>query len=186
MCKLFSHPSIRCLTFLNFLFDRNVQWKLRDKFEIMYKKTPVVEMLHRGHTYKYQGDLYDQEALIEFAIDLFHDSDVKKQVPKMPTFFEELRDVFQYSTAHKGGLLSAMLMRNDEGEIYYSAIFGVYVLPVLICWGFYKLMQLPYNGDEETVAKTKLLQAKNEAERVKIENWIKKHPTLRHKYRKWA
>ncbi len=95
------------------LFYRNVQWKLREKFDIMYKKTPVVVMLHRGHTYKYQGDLYDQEALVEFAIDLFHDSDEKKQVPKMPTFFEELRDVFQYSTAHKGGLLSAMLMRND-------------------------------------------------------------------------
>ena len=53
---------------------RNKQWFLRDMFDIMYKTTPKIVMLHRGHTYTYHGDIYDQEALIEFAIDKFHDS----------------------------------------------------------------------------------------------------------------
>ena len=69
----------------------------------------------------------------------------------MPTLMEELRDLFNYSVRHKGGLGPALLMRNDEGEIYYSALFGVYVLPVLIVWGFYKLMQLPFSTEEDTV-----------------------------------
>jgi len=86
----------------------------------------------------------------------------------MPSLFEELRDVLNYSTAHKGGLLSAMLMRNDEGELYWSAIFGVYVLPCLIVWAFYKLMQSPYNGGDDTVEKTRIIEAKNEVERQKI------------------
>ena len=29
---------------------------------------------------------------------------------------EELRDLFNYSVEHKGGLLNAMLMKNDEGD----------------------------------------------------------------------
>ena len=69
--------------------------------------------------------------------------------------------------------------------MYYSALFGVYVLPVLIVFGFYKLMQTPFNTEENTVEVTRALEYKNQMERQKIENWIKKHPTLRHKHRKW-
>ena len=50
---------------------------LRDTFDIKFKQTPVVYMLHRGHMYKYLGDLYDQDALIDFAIETFHDSEHK-------------------------------------------------------------------------------------------------------------
>ena len=35
---------------------RNVQWKLRSQFEIMFDKTPYIVMLHRGHTYRFTGD----------------------------------------------------------------------------------------------------------------------------------
>ena len=80
--------------------------------------------------------------------------------------------MFNYSVAHRGGLLAAMLMKDDEGNIYYSALFGVYVLPVLTVWGFYKLMQLPFSTEENTVEMTKILEAKNEHERQKINKWI--------------
>ena len=62
-------------------------------------------MLHRGHTYKYTGDPNDQEALIDFAVDTFHDSEHKVKVPIMPTLLEELRDLFNNSVEHKGGLV---------------------------------------------------------------------------------
>ena len=98
---------------------------------------------------------------------------------------EELRDLFNYSVEHKGGLMNAMLMKNDEGEIYYTALFSVYILPPLICYGFYKLMETQYQVEDGAKEKTQLLEMKNEYERKKIANWIQKHPTLRRKYRKW-
>jgi hypothetical protein len=53
--------------------------------------------------------------LIDFAIETFHESPHKLQVPIMPTVLEEIRDLFNYSVRHKGGLLNALLMKNDEG-----------------------------------------------------------------------
>lgn len=164
---------------------RNKEIKLRRSFNIMYHTTPTVVMFHRGHTYKYTGNLMDQEALVDFAVETFHESEHKVAVPKIPTFFEELRDLFSYSTQHKGGLLSAMLMRSDDGSVSYLAVFGVYILPFLIVFGFYKLMQIPFNSDPDTVEKTRVLMEKNRLEKEKIERWIQKHPTLRRKYRKW-
>ncbi len=43
-------------------------------FDISFKTTPKIVMLHRGHTYTYHGEIYDQEALIDFAIEKFHES----------------------------------------------------------------------------------------------------------------
>ena len=90
----------------------------------------------------------------------------------MPTVLEEIRDLFNYSVRHKGGLLNALLMKNDEGQIYYSALFCVYLLPVLIVYGFYKLMQIPFSTDSDTVERTIELEEKNRYEKAKIENWI--------------
>lgn len=110
--------------------------------------------------------------MVDFALENFHESPHIEQVPVMPTVMDELRDLFNYSVRHKGGLLSAMLMKNDQGEVSYMALFGVYVLPILLVWGLYKLMQLPFDTDEDTVKKTKELEAINAYERKKIENWI--------------
>ena len=142
-------------------------------------------MLHKGHTYRYQGNVRDQEALVDFAVEMFHDSHIRVQVPKMPTLMEELRDLFNYSVAHKGGLLNAMLMKDDEGNVYYSALFSVYILPVIIVYGFYKLMETQFTTEENTKERITILEAANEYERQKIARHIQKHPTLRHKYRKW-
>ena len=78
--------------------------------------------------------------MLDFAIETFHETKTRVQVPKFPTLFEELRDLFDYTVVHRRGLISAMLMKDEDGNIYYSALFGVYVLPVLTVWGFYKLM----------------------------------------------
>ena len=162
-----------------------MQWKLRDLFEIYYGMTPYIVYLHRGHTHRYMGDVNDQEALIDFAIENFHESPHIEQVPIMPTLMEELRDLFNYSVRHKNGLVAALKMENDQGEVYYSALFGVYVLPILIVWGFYKLMQLPFDAEENTVELTRELEERNEREKKRIESWIQKNPLLRRKHRKW-
>mmetsp|Transcript_33603 Transcript_33603/g.39511 ORF Transcript_33603/g.39511 Transcript_33603/m.39511 type:complete len:102 (+) Transcript_33603:352-657(+) len=101
-------------------------------------------MLHKGHTYRYNGGLRDQEALVDFAIEMFHESEHRWQVPKLPTIMEELRDLFNYSVQHKGGVLNAMLMKNDQDEVSYMALFSVYILPIIIIYGFYKLMETQF------------------------------------------
>ena len=103
----------------------------------------------------------------------------------MPTLMEEIRDLFNHSVQHKGGLIQALKMAVDEGNVYYSALFAVYILPLLVIYGFYKLMQVPFSTEDDTVERTKALELANAHERKKIENWIQKHPTLRHKNRKW-
>ena len=45
---------------------------------MFYKSTPRIVMLHRGHTYKYTGDVNDQDALIDFAIETFHEESENK------------------------------------------------------------------------------------------------------------
>ena len=63
-------------------------------------------------------------------------------------------------------------MKDEEGNVSYLALFGVYVLPILLVWGLYAIMQLPFDSDETTVARTKELEEHNAHERKKIENWI--------------
>ena len=111
----------------------------------------MILLLHRGHQHKFEGDIYDQEALIDFAIEKFSEAAEIEQIPIMPTIWDELRDLFNYSVRHKGGLIPALLMKDEEGNVSYLALFGVYVLPLLLIWGLYKLMQLPFETEEDTV-----------------------------------
>ena len=64
---------------------------------------------------------------------------------------DELRDLFNFGVKHKGGLLNAMLMKDDEGNVYFTALFAVYVLPLIIVTGFYYMMRMPFNAGDDTV-----------------------------------
>ena len=122
-------------------------------------------MLHRGHTYAFTGDINDQDALVDFAVDKFHDSEHKHQVPIQPTLMEEFRDLFNYSVKHKGGLLSAMLMQDDDGSVSYAALFSVYILPILIVIAFYYMMEAAYSTEDDTVERTEMLHELNRREK---------------------
>ena len=76
-------------------------------------------------------------------------------MPIVPTLMMELRDLFNYSVEHKGGLLNAMLMKDDEGTIYFSALFSVYFLPIIIVYGFYKLMETQFVTADDCVERTR-------------------------------
>ena len=158
---------------------------MRHMFEIPYNKTPDIRMLHRGHLYKYHGDKKDQDALIEFAVETFHDSHHKVEVTAIPGLLEEIKDLFNYSVRRKGGLKNALLMKNSDGEISYGALFCVYIMPLIVVWGFYKLMEMSFYTEDDTVERTRVIEELNKIEKKKIENWIQKHPTLRRKHRKW-
>ena len=142
-------------------------------------------MLHKNHYYRYFGNIRDQDELIEFALGLFHEGEHKEKVPKLPTLLDEIFDVFNKEVVHRGGFLKTFFMLDSQGNPSYMAIFCVYILPILIVWGFYKLMQLPFQTEEDTVERTKILDAKNAATKAQIDRWIQKHPALRRRNRKW-
>ena len=76
-------------------------------------------------------------------------------------------------------------MMDSEGNISYAALFCVYILPFLIIIGFYKLMQLPFQTDEDTPERIRALEIKNAETKAQIDRWINKHPALKRKNRKW-
>ena len=65
----------------------------------------MIELLHKGHFHRYVGDIDNQDALVEFALDNFTESPHINQVPIMPTLADEIRDLFNYSVKHKGGII---------------------------------------------------------------------------------
>lgn len=77
------------------------------------------------------------------------------------------------------------LMMDSNDNISYMAIFCVYILPILIVWAFYKLMQLPFQTEPDTVERTKAIEMQNKHTQAKIDAWIQKHPALKRRNRKW-
>ena len=76
-------------------------------------------------------------------------ADVQDRVHIHPVdFWEELSYFFKTEYKVTGGALAVALMMDDEGQIYYSAIFAVYFLPVLTCIAFYYLMKSAFTVDD--------------------------------------
>ena len=62
-----------------------------------------------------------------------------------------------------------MLFKDDDGEINYIAVFNIYILPIIIVSGFYKLIMTQFTTEDNSMAeKTLQIEAKNEKERQKI------------------
>lgn len=43
----------------------------------MYNTTPRIEMIHQGHYHRYTADIRDKDALFDFAMGAFHESEHK-------------------------------------------------------------------------------------------------------------
>ena len=102
----------------------------------------------------------------------FHDGDHKEKIPKLPTLWDEIFDVFNAEVEHRGGFLKTFLLMDSEGNISYSALFCVYILPVLTVYGLYKLMQLPFYVEEGSKERREKLEEKNKVLRDKMNAWI--------------
>ena len=62
-----------------------------------------------------------------------------------------------------------MLFKDDDGEINYIAVFNIYILPIIIVSGFYKLIMTQFTTEDNSMAeKTLKIETKNEKERQKI------------------
>lgn len=129
-------------------------------------------MMHRGHHYLYHGDIADEESLFDFAHGQFHESETKERVPKLPTLWDEIKDLWNAEVRHKGGALNLFLMKDSDGVIHYGALFLIYVVPCLIVYVFFKLMKSPFETDSDTVERTRALEESNRREKAKIDAWI--------------
>ena len=107
-----------------------------------------------------------------FALGGFHDGEHREKIPKLPTIWDEIFDIFDKEVRHRGGFLKTFMMLDSNGKPSYLAIFCVYFLPILTVWGFYKLMQLPFQPDEDAAERTKILEAKNKATKARLDAWV--------------
>lgn len=109
---------------------------------------------------------------MDFAIGGFHEGEHRERIPKLPSVWDEIFDIFDSEVRHRGGFLKMFLLMDSEGNISYMALFAVYVLPLLTMYGFYRLMQLPFQTDEDTVEKTRILEMQNKALKDKMDAWV--------------
>jgi hypothetical protein len=70
-------------------------------------------------------------------------------VPIIPTILDEIKYLFRQEVKLKGGIIATMLMMDEEGTIYFSAIFLVYCLPTLSVVIFYYMMKSAFDGDDD-------------------------------------
>jgi len=45
-------------------------------------------------------------------------------------------------------------MKDEDGAISYGALFAVYIVPLIIVFAFYKLMQSSFETEDDTVERT--------------------------------
>ena len=102
----------------------------------------------------------------------FHDSEIRERVPKLPTLWDEIKDLWNAEVKHKGGTLNLFLMKDSDGVIHYGALFLIYVVPCLIVFIFFKLMKSPFETEPDTVERTRVLEESNRRKKTKIDAWI--------------
>ena len=98
--------------------------------------------------YKYHGEDHELESLEHFAIESWEEAHHKARVTIHPyDFWEELSYFWKREYAVKGGALATMLMMDEDGKIWFSAIFAVYLLPVITAVCFHYMMKSSFVVD---------------------------------------
>ena len=100
----------------------------------------------------------------------------KTKIPQMPTLWDELSELFEYVVSQRGGLMGTLLLVDENGEVNYLTLFCIYILPIIIIYGVYRLMWSPFDTDANTAERTRKLEEHNRNEKKKIDEWMKKHP----------
>ena len=62
----------------------------------------------------------------------------------------------------KGGYISTILMRDEEGRTVWSGVFMVYVMPILSVIAFYYIMKSAFQPEEHAGEIAMALEIKNE------------------------
>lgn len=85
----------------------------------------------------------------------------------------------------KGGALHVLLMMDSNRQIWFSALLLVYGLPVVTVYIFYLIMQSSFTTEQDIVEKTKAIELKNAQTKKAMADWVKRHPAMQRRRRKW-
>lgn len=153
-------------------------------FKTGFARTPTIILLRKERYYKYQGEI-EIELLKHFATESFdHEDHFNDLMPVHPTFWNELKHMWAEEVNMKGGLMSAMLMKDREGRVHYSALLMVYGMPLLSVYIFYKIMMSSFSTEDDIQERTKVLEIKNEVDRRALQAHLDRHNKRKPK-RKW-
>lgn len=106
-------------------------------------------------------------------------------MPLLPTFWTELKHLWNDEVEIKGGIINTLLMKDEDGAIHYSAIFMVYFMPLISMYIFYLIMHSSFEVEPDAKERTAILEIYNAREKARMDEWLKKHPGRRRVRRKW-
>ena len=74
----------------------------------------------------------------------------------------------------KGGIISTILMRGEDGKTVWSGVFMVYIMPLLAVTAFYFIMKSSFQPEEHAGEIALALEIKNDLERKRMDAWLRK------------
>jgi len=151
----------------------------------MYDEVPTVILVSKGRYYKYHKDEYDEESLMDFAIDNHHLAERQGKIPLVPTMWDELVHFWNDEVELKGGAINVMLMMDENRQIWWSAILLVYGLPIATVYIFVLIMRSGFSTEEDISVKTEAIELKNQHTKKVMAAWVEKHPAMVRRRRKW-
>jgi hypothetical protein len=141
--------------------------------------------MRKGRIYVYHNNEWTQEALEDFATDHYPTAEKQGKVPVLSGFWDEIKHFWNEEVEQKGGALHVLLMMDENRQIWYSALFLVYGLPLLSVYIFILLMRSAFTADDDVADKRKALELKNEQTKKAMAEWVKRHPAMARRRRKW-
>ena len=86
-------------------------------------------------------------------------------MPVLPTIWEEIKHFWNDEVKLKGGVINTMLMKDEEGTIYISAIICVYGLPLISVYIFVLIMRSAFQPEPHAAERTLVLEDQNAKDR---------------------
>ncbi len=144
---------------------------------------PVIMLLRRSRIYKYSGELA-YEPLINFATETYHEAQHQDKMPLIPTFWDEIKHLWNEEIKLKGGVVNTLLMKDSNGYTNWGALLLVYGLPIITVVIFYYMMKLHFTDYQER-ERLEYLTEKNKRTKQHMQDWLNKHANFKRKIRKW-
>ena len=127
----------------------------------MYNHCPTVILISRGRYYRYAGEDFDEESMMDFALDNHHIAEKQGKIPLFPSMWDEIVHFWNEEVELKGGALNVMLMCDEDRRIWWSAILLVYGLPIATVYIFVLIMRSGFSTEEDIKLKTEVIEIKN-------------------------
>lgn len=90
-------------------------------------------------------------------------------MPLYPTIWEEFTHFWNDEVKLKESWFNLVFFKDSDGKISFGGIIIVYILPLLVVFVFYWMMDAHFNDPEDIAGQTKALQAQNIRTRQRME-----------------